>query len=80
MLYFVMAVIGAAAGFFISKYMGSQLNMTMCLVLGVIGGLVGGAIATLFSSVAVVLFELIVSLAGAVALIYGVQKFQQKKQ
>lgn len=79
MWYLVMAIIGALVGWYAYTKLGVSMNMWMCIALGAVGGLIGGAIATLFSFAAVILFKLIVAAAGAYLLVYFARGFLEKK-
>lgn len=79
MWYLIMALLGAAVGWYMSKYGGARLSLAECIAVGVAGGLIGGLIGTLLSFAAVILFKLGLAIAGAFFLIYLVQQYQAKK-
>lgn len=78
MWYVLMALLGAAVGWYYASYVNKDVSMVMGIVLGVVGGLIGGAIGSLLSFAAVILFKLVTALAGAYLLIFAVQRFTKK--
>lgn len=76
MMYVIMAVIGAAVGWYLKQADRIKLDMIWSIALGAAGGLVGGFIATLLSAFAVVLFKLLLAAIGAYFAVYFVQRFR----
>lgn len=78
-IYIVMAVLGAAVGWYLPTYTDKKLDMPVSIGLGIVGGLLGGLIATLLSSFAVVIFKLLMAVIGAYFLLYGVKRYGESK-
>ena len=78
MMYLLMAIVGAAVGWYAFTKLGVSMNMWICIALGAVGGLIGGAIASLLSFAAVILFQLMLAAVGAYLLVYFIKGFLQK--
>lgn len=77
MMYLIMALIGAAAGFFVVRYMDYKISLVVAIAAGVVGGLLGGLIGSLLSFAAVILFKLVMALAGAYLVIKIAQRYMK---
>jgi uncharacterized membrane protein YeaQ/YmgE (transglycosylase-associated protein family) len=67
-------VVGAIAGFLANQVMGSREGLLMMVVLGIVGGLVGGFVATSLLKIGTVdginLESIIIATLGAIAVIF----------
>jgi uncharacterized membrane protein YeaQ/YmgE (transglycosylase-associated protein family) len=67
-------VVGAIAGFLASQVMGSREGLLMMVVLGIVGGLVGGFVATTVLKVGTVnginLESIVIATVGAIAIVF----------
>ncbi len=82
MWYLLMALLGAAVGWYYVTYIKKgtkETGLVMGIALGVVGGLIGGAIGSLLSFAAVILFRLVTAIAGAYLLVFAVQRFTAGK-
>jgi uncharacterized membrane protein YeaQ/YmgE (transglycosylase-associated protein family) len=67
-------VVGAIAGFLASEFMGSREGLLLMIVLGIVGGLLGGFVATTLLHVGTVngfnLESIVIATIGAIAVIF----------
>jgi uncharacterized membrane protein YeaQ/YmgE (transglycosylase-associated protein family) len=72
--YLAWIVVGAIAGFLASEIMGSREGLVMMVVLGVVGGLLGGFIATTVLKIGTVdginTESILIATIGAVAVLF----------
>lgn len=69
-------VVGAIAGFLANQFMGSREGLLMMVVLGIVGGLVGGYIATTVLKVGAVdginIESIVIATLGAILVVFVV--------
>ena len=69
-------VVGAIAGFLANQFMGSREGLLMMVVLGIVGGLVGGYIATTVLKVGSVdginIESIVIATLGAILVVFVV--------
>jgi uncharacterized membrane protein YeaQ/YmgE (transglycosylase-associated protein family) len=76
-------VVGAIAGFLASLVMGSHDGLLMMVVLGIVGGLVGGFVATTLLKIGSVdginVESILIATAGAIAVVFAARFFSGKR-
>lgn len=74
--YIAWIVVGAIAGFLANQVMGSREGLLMMVVLGIVGGLVGGYIATTVLKVGTVdginIESIVIATLGAILVVFVV--------
>jgi uncharacterized membrane protein YeaQ/YmgE (transglycosylase-associated protein family) len=77
-------VVGAIAGFLASEIMGTREGLVLMIVLGIVGAVVGGWIASDVLNIANVtginLTSIIVAIVGAVVVIFVVQSMSGRRR
>ena len=77
-------VLGAAAGFIANMIMGSREGLLMMVVLGIVGGLVGGFIATSVLKIGSVnginVESIVIATLGAILVVVVVGMFQGSRR
>ena len=78
--YVAWIVVGAIAGFLANQVMGSREGLLMTVVLGIVGGLVGGYLATTVFKMGTVdginIESIFIATLGAILVIFVVRFFQ----
>lgn len=78
--YIAWIVVGAIAGFLANQVMGSREGLLMTVVLGIVGGLVGGYLATTVFKMGTVdginIESIFIATLGAILVIFVVRFFQ----
>ena len=78
--YLAWIVVGAIAGFLANQVMGSREGLLMTVVLGIVGGLVGGYLATTVFKMGTVdginIESIFIATLGAILVIFVVRFFQ----
>ena len=78
--YIAWIVVGAIAGFLANQVMGSREGLLMTVVLGIVGGLVGGYLATTVFKMGTVdginIESIFIATLGAIRVIFVVRFFQ----
>lgn len=67
--FIIWVALGAVAGWLASLIMGSSLSLVWCIIIGIVGSIIGGFLAGLLGIGGGVLVNLLIAVAGACILL-----------